>query len=68
MRHELRKRGISALRVVYSDEPAMTPLPDDKPLPTGRRQTPGSLPFVPSVAGLIMASEIIAALTGIPLR
>ena len=68
MRRELRKRGITSLRAVYSDEPAMTPLPDGVPLPPGRRQTPGSLPFVPSVAGLIMASEIISALTGIPLR
>lgn len=68
MRRELRRRNIDSLRVVYSTEEAMTPLPDGEPLPPGRRQTPGSLPFVPSVAGLIMASEIISHLTGIPLR
>lgn len=68
MRRELRRRKIDALRVVYSTEEAMTPLPDDQPLPPGRRQTPGSLPFVPSAAGLIMAAEIISGLTGIALR
>ena len=68
MRRELRNRGINHLKVVYSEEPAMTPLPDDEPLAEGKRQSPGSLPFVPSVAGLIIASEIIADLTGVKLR
>lgn len=50
MRRELRKRGIEKLKVVYSREPA-------KPL-----QTPGSTAFVPSVAGLIIAGEVIKGL------
>lgn len=68
MRRELRRRGVPALRVVYSTEEALSPRPDSEALPTGRRQSPGSLPFVPSVAGLIMASEILSALSGVPLR
>ena len=68
MRRELRRRGVPALRVVYSAEEPLSPLPDGETLPPGRRQSPGSLPFVPSVAGLIMASEILSALSGIPLR
>lgn len=67
MRRELRKRGISSLRVVYSTEPPMTPLSGELQ-PSGRRCTPGSLPFVPSAAGLIMASEILSVLAGISPR
>ncbi len=65
MRRELKARGIKHLKVVFSDEPA-APRPDDAPVeacsagePAPRRSTPGSLSFVPSVAGLIMAGEII---------
>ena len=68
MRRELRKRGIDALRCVYSDEKPCQPYPDDEPLPPGRRQTPGSLPFVPPAAGLIIAAEVVSALCGVPLR
>ena len=57
MRKELRQRGINHLKVVYSEEPPLTPLPSDEN--TGKRQTPGSVSFVPSVVGLIMAGEII---------
>lgn len=57
MRKELRQRGINHLKVVYSEEPPLTPRPCDEP--SGKRQTPGSVSFVPSVAGLIMAGEII---------
>lgn len=62
MRHELRKRGIGALKVVYSQEPPRTPLPspDDE-----KRQTPGSISFVPSVAGLILGGEVIRDLSGL---
>lgn len=50
MRKELRARGVQALKVVYSkEEPVRTPL--------GR--IPGSVSFVPSVAGLILAGEVI---------
>ncbi|MBQ9783339.1 MAG: tRNA threonylcarbamoyladenosine dehydratase [Clostridia bacterium] len=62
MRRELKKRGISHLKVVYSEEEALTPAPclDAE---TGK-QVPGSLAFVPSVAGLIAASEAIKTLIG----
>ena len=50
IRTELRKRGINHLKVVFSDEPPINP--------NGER-TPGSVSFVPSVVGLIMAGEII---------
>ena len=67
MRRELKKRGISHLKVVYSEEPPIVPLadePTDPDLdPCSKRQTPGSCAFVPSVAGLIMAGEIIKDLS-----
>lgn len=55
MRHELKKRGIDNLKVVYSKE---TPI---KASVNGedRRSTPGSIAFVPSSAGLLIASEVI---------
>lgn len=61
MRRELRKRGILHLKVVWSDEPPITPVgAEPEPNETHpKRQTPGSCAFVPSVAGLIMAGEII---------
>lgn len=57
MRRELKKRGIKKLKVVYSEEQALTPLPSDEN--SGKRQTPGSVSFVPSVAGLIIAGEVV---------
>lgn len=57
MRRELRNRGIKKLNVVWSPEEPAKPLPSDEE--SGKRQTPGSLPFVPGVAGLIMAGKII---------
>lgn len=57
MRRELRNRGIKKLNVVWSPEEPAKPLPSDGENP--KRQTPGSLPFVPGVAGLIMAGKII---------
>ncbi|MBR3271663.1 MAG: tRNA threonylcarbamoyladenosine dehydratase [Clostridia bacterium] len=63
MRRELKKRGVPHLKVVYSREPPIAPAsdePGDPELdPCAKRQTPGSCAFVPSVAGLIMAGEII---------
>lgn len=64
MRTELRKRGIKTLKVVYSKEPPLTPFSgfeDEAERPAGsrRRQTPGSVAFVPSVAGLILAGEVV---------
>lgn len=77
MRNELRKRKIESLKVVYSKEPAMTPIDteensckhncicpaDTKRKCTIRRQVPGSISFVPSVAGLILAGEVVKDLT-----
>lgn len=62
MRKELKKRGVNHLKVVYSEEPPITPAPSNEP---GRRSTPGSTAFVPSVAGLIIAGEVIKELAGV---
>ena len=64
MRKECRRRGIEKLKVVYSPEEPIAPdLPPDDPawaeLPEGRNALPGSVAFVPSVAGLILAGEVI---------
>lgn len=66
MRRELKKRGIKKLKVVYSKEPPLTPesQPQEEPDGSSRRQTPGSVAFVPSVAGLIIAGEVIKDLIG----
>ena len=61
MRKECKKRGIQKLKVVYSEE---EPIPSkldglEEELPEGRRALPGSEAFVPSVAGLIIAGEVI---------
>ncbi|SHI17841.1 tRNA A37 threonylcarbamoyladenosine dehydratase [Sporobacter termitidis DSM 10068] len=79
MRKELRARGVKALKVVYSKEEVITPLEDEElsckyncVCPPGttrkctvRRQVPGSTSFVPSVAGLILAAEVVKDLTGL---
>lgn len=63
MRQELRKRGINHLKVVFSTEKPRKPQhPEDT---TTRKVSPGSVPFVPSVVGLIIAGEVIKDLTGI---
>lgn len=79
MRTELKKRKIPSLKVVYSKEQPITPI-DDMAIScktncvcppgtarkcTQRRAVPGSTAFVPSVAGLIIAGEIIKDLTGV---
>ncbi len=65
MRTELKKRGIKKLKVVYSKEKPITPLENvQTDASAKRRQTPGSCAFVPSVAGLIIAGEIIKDITG----
>ena len=62
MRRELRKRGVPSLKVVYSTETAKTPiLPDGTP-----SRTPGSVSFVPGVAGMILASAVVRDLTEAP--
>lgn len=67
MRRELKKRGVNHLKVVYSKEQAITPfeadeIKDEKDF-ARRRSLPGSVAFVPSVAGLIIAGEVIKDLT-----
>ena len=60
MRKELKKRGISHLKVVYSQEEALTPVGAEEEMKlTGKRQIPGSTAFVPGAAGLILAGEVV---------
>ena len=83
MRTECRKRRIKHLKVVYSKEPAMTPIEDDaisckdhcicppgtQRKCTQRRSVPGSNAFVPSVAGLIIGGEVVKDLVGfVPMK
>lgn len=78
MRRELRARGVERLKVVYSKEPPLEPFggqhaacrehcvcpPGTRRLCSARRAIPGSVPFVPPVAGMILAGEVIKDLTG----
>ncbi len=61
MRYELRKRNIKKLKVVYSKEQAISPVIEeiDKEEQSEKRSVPGSISFVPSSAGLILAGEVI---------
>ena len=72
MRKELSRRGVKQLKVVYSKEKPLTPISNESEESgseenltdtarggTARRQTPGSVSFVPSVVGLIIAGEVI---------
>lgn len=59
MRTECRKRGIKKLKCVYSKEIPMKPKDVFSEEKSTRRQTPGSVAFVPSVAGLIIAGEVL---------
>ncbi len=79
MRKELRVRGIKKLKVVYSKELPKKPIedmsiscrnhcicpPGAERKCTDRRAIPGSTAFVPSVAGLIIAGEVIKDITGV---
>jgi tRNA A37 threonylcarbamoyladenosine dehydratase len=79
MRRELKKRGVKKLKVVYSEEQPITPLedmaiscrnncicpPGAQHKCTERRAIPGSVAFVPSVAGLILAGEVVKDLAGV---
>lgn len=62
MRRECRRRGVSELKVVYSEEEPFTPAESDEA--TGKRRTPGSTAFTPGVAGLIIAGEVVKDLIG----
>lgn len=61
MRKELKNRGVKDLKVVYSTEPALKPVvpKGEEAEETGKRTTPGSIAYVPSVAGLLLAGEVI---------
>lgn len=59
MRRELKKRGVKALKVVYSEEEPVTPDICADELKDNGRQPPASCAFVPSVAGLMIAGEVI---------
>jgi len=77
MRRELKKRGIRHLKVIWSDESPIRPIedmsiscrshcicpPGAKHKCTERRDIPGSTAFVPAVAGLMIAAEVIRDLT-----
>jgi len=60
MRKELKNRGIKKLKVLYSKEEPIKLIekPTEKPK-EGKRDVPGSISFVPSVAGLLIASEVV---------
>ena len=74
MRKELRKRGIHHLKVVYSTELPASPLrsadyeppqtTETRPGSAARRDTPGSTPFVPAAAGLLLASTVVREIGG----
>ena len=60
MRKELKKRGVKKLKVVYSKEQPVAVQNDEESLQSSpRRSIPGSIAFVPSVAGLIIAGEVV---------
>ncbi len=63
MRYECKKRGVKRLKVVYSKEPPVRPVKKSDEQ-TVRRDIPGSTAFVPSVAGLIIAGEVIKDMIG----
>ena len=60
MRRELKRRGVKKLKVVYSKEqPVAVQNDEESLLSSPRRSIPGSIAFVPSVAGLIIAGEVV---------
>ena len=60
IRKECKKRGIGKLKVVFSKEDPIVCVPDDlSELPEGRNALPGSVCFVPAVAGMILAGEVV---------
>ena len=65
MRTELRKRGIRKVKVLYSKERPMKPAEGEETKGNTGRPVPGSLSFVPSVAGLLIAGEVVRDLLGI---
>ena len=73
MRRELKQRNVAALDVLYSEEPVMEPIPEVLPEATDaepqsqlkpKRKTPGSVAFVPPVAGLMLAGFVVRKISG----
>lgn len=64
IRKELRRRGISHHRVLFSPEPPHESRQCETP-PPGRRSVPASVPWVPPVAGLMLAGDVVMALAGL---
>ena len=62
MRKELKMRGIKKLKVLYSKEKPLKPLINLADEESGRRSIPGSISFVPPVAGIMIAGEVIRQL------
>lgn len=65
MRRELKKRGIEHLTVLYSRETPLSPAPSEEEAAPGRRAVPGSMAFVPSAAGLIIAGRVVRDLAAL---
>ena len=66
MRKELKKRGISHMKVVFSTEEALTPVgAEEEAAAIGKRQIPGSTSYIPGIAGLLLAGEVIKDLSGV---
>jgi len=63
IRKELRERGILHHRVLWSEEEPRTPLDCGEAPPPGRRSIPGSVAWVPSCAGLMLAGDVVLSLT-----
>ena len=61
MRRELRRRGVARLKVLWSSEEPIVPLPTEEE--TERRGLPGSTAFVPPAGGLLIAAEVVKDLT-----
>lgn len=68
MRHELKKRGVKECKVLFSDEISLKPYEEvakelsktvESVKSAKKRQTPGSIAFVPPVAGMIIAGEVV---------
>ena len=66
MRKELKKRGISHMKVVFSTEEALKPVgAEEEAAAIGKRQIPGSTSYIPGIAGLLLAGQVIQDLSGI---
>ena len=60
MRKELKKRGINHMKVVFTTEEALKPVgAEEEAAAIGKRQIPGSVSYIPGIAGLLLAGEVI---------